>query len=248
MIRILSSFALLLALALPSISFGQDSVLSDTVEPICNPQQPNPILVRANYIRHRHMSSAERDRADAVHAEAIRYRTEQYGYFEGVGDPEWNSQTPRENSRRTDFMGVSIRLNERVIPALQCVEAEIRATCKDEPYQPQRYSGLRRSPTPGREISNHVYGIAIDIDPRDNTCCGCIGTWGEHELCDVETDDIFERMSMPRCWIKALSLYGWYWYGHEDIQDTMHFDFLGNPDAIYRRPDPSDDLKMRLLP
>ena len=205
-------------------------------EPDCVEQQPQPVLIRANYIRHRGESRPDRHEADVTHRAAIRYRTEHYGYFEGVGDPEWNEHTPRELSESSEFMGLHVRMNAQVLPALHCVEAEIRRTCTDEPYSPSRLSTLRDRPTPGRETSNHVYGIAIDIDPSDNTCCGCVGEWAEHPLCALETDDLFERMAMPECWVQAFEKYGWYWYGHEDIEDTMHFDYLGVPYPLDSAP------------
>ncbi|MCA9565042.1 MAG: M15 family metallopeptidase, partial [Myxococcales bacterium] len=104
--------------------------------------------------------------------------------------------------------------------------------CTDTPYQPERLSTWRASPTPGRETSNHVYGIAIDIDPAENTCCGCVGEWAEHELCQTGEGDPFRQMIMPQCWVKQFQRFGWYWYGYEDIQDTMHFDFLGRAEWI----------------
>jgi hypothetical protein len=237
-------YALSLALLAPPAAAQEEGSGEGTATAevlVCNEQLPQEFLIRANYIRRRGMTDEEKDRADEVHAQAIRYRTEQYGYFEGVGDESWNDRSPAQNSARTTFMGIGLRLNERVIPALRCVEEAILAECADTPFQPEHYSALRDRPTPGRETSNHVYGIAIDIDPADNTCCGCVGEWAEDPLCHTGSPEIFDRMTIPRCWVKQFSRFGWYWYGHEDIQDTMHFDFLGDPDAIMvpALPEPS---------
>jgi len=202
----------------------------------CNEQQAQDNLIRTNFIRRRGLTDEEREARRLLHEAAIRYRTEQYGYFEGFGDPSWNEHTPRQNSAETIFMDEDVRLNERIIPVVACVEEVILAECSDTPYQPRRLSGLRnRNTYHTGEVSNHVYGIALDVDPSRNSCCGCVGRWAEHELCDLETDNVYDRMVMPECWVHVFERYGFYWLGHDPMQDTMHFEFLGDPDQILRR-------------
>jgi hypothetical protein len=36
--------------------------------------------------------------------------------------------------------------------------------------------------------------------------------------------------------VHAFERYGFYWLGHDVLQDTMHFEFLGDPDRIVRTP------------
>jgi hypothetical protein len=36
-------------------------------------------------------------------------------------------------------------------------------------------------------------------------------------------------MAMPECWVTAFERYGFYWLGHDELKDTMHFEFLGDP-------------------
>ena len=97
---------------------------------------------------------------------AVRYRTEQYGHFPGFGRPEWNPHPPMHYARRVDFFGRRTRLHERILPAVACAEAEIRRTCGAFPYQPRRLSGIRdRNTYHNGEVSNHVYGIALDVEP-----------------------------------------------------------------------------------
>jgi hypothetical protein len=204
-----------------------DGPIREAVErstPRCRRQQPLPFLVRGNYLHHR-----------GEHARAIRWRTEHYGYFEGFGEREWNAHRPRFYARRTRFMGLPVTINQRVIPALRCVEAEIQRTCRAHPYRPRTLAGIRfRNTYHSGEITNHAYGIAIDIDPDRNTCCHCVGHWSEHPLCRRETRTIWERMVMPECWVNAFERYGFYWLGHDTLQDTMHFEFLADPDRIVR--------------
>lgn len=39
---------------------------------------------------------------------------------------------------------------------------------------------------------------------------------------------------MPRCWVSAFERFGFYWLGRDALEDTMHFEFLGDPDRILR--------------
>ena len=62
----------------------------------------------------------------------------------------------------------------------RCVEEEIKRTCADHRYTPHALAGIRfRNTYRGGEVTNHIYGIAIDIDPGLNTCCGCVKPWNE---------------------------------------------------------------------
>jgi len=78
-----------------------------------------------------------------------------------------------------------------------------------------------------------MYGIAIDVDPKSNPCCGCVPPWNDHPLCRKKVDSEFERMTMPRCWVEVFERFGFYWLGRDErLRDTMHFEFLGDPEHI----------------
>jgi len=199
----------------------------------CNEQTPHDFLIRGNWQVRGRMTPDERTARRDVHQRAIRFRTENYGFFPGFGQRGWNANSPMENSAWTTFFGLRVRLNRRVLPAVACVEAEIRSACTATPYTPVRLSGIRdRNTYHNGEISNHVYGIAIDIDPNRNTCCGCVAPWNEHPLCRRDVDSIYDRMAMPECWVHAFEKYGFYWLGNDQLRDTMHFEFLSDPDRI----------------
>lgn len=160
---------------------------------------------------------------------SIRYRTEQYGYYAGFGSRAWNRRTLASQMRTVRFAGVSVRLHERVIPALRCAELAIERDCQDHPYRPRTLAGVREKNTYfGGDVTNHVYGIALDIDPSDNPCCNCVEPWRSNPRCRGTKTDL-ERMAMPLCWITAFERYGFYWLGHDELKDTMHFEFLGEP-------------------
>ena len=204
----------------------------------CNYQRPIDYLVRENFLPRWTQPPEEQRRRRELQARAVEFRTKNYGYFEGFGDRRWNDRTPSDNAVRTRFMGLPVRLNEKIVPALQCVEEVIRAECGDD-YEPRRLSGLRtRNTYHNGQVSNHVYGIAIDIDPQLNTCCMCVAQWGDHPLCQTPVESIYERMAMPACWVHVFERFGFYWLGRDRLQDTMHFEFLGDPDHILKSAGP----------
>jgi hypothetical protein len=120
-----------------------------------------------------------------------------------------------------------------VVPALACVEQAIAESCSAHQYHPRRLSGFRdRNTYQDYEVSNHVYGIALDIDSDLNPCCGCVAPWNQNPACRKPVSSPFQRMAMPECWVRAFERYGFYWLGHDELEDTMHFEFLGDPDRI----------------
>lgn len=233
--------ALLAAIAAGLIGWSITSSGGAQEEPVaeaprCLEQQPDPRLVRGNFVvKARHSREEQQQRRSAA-AEAIRLRTERYGFFEGFGRPDWNPNPPMHYARTVTLWGLRTRLHERVVPAVQCAERAIAEACTATPYQPVRLSGIRdRNTYHNGEVSNHVYGIALDVDPQRNSCCGCVAPWPDHPLCQLETDDIFDRMAMPECWVRQFQRFGFYWLGDDELHDTMHFEFLGDPDHIVAR-------------
>lgn len=209
----------------------------------CNEQDPQDFLIRAHWQAKRYMERDEIRARRRVHARAIRFRTEHYGFFEGFGRPEWNDRTPMQNAVGLRLFDRPIRLNRAIVPAARCVEQEIARSCSDD-YQPRRLSGIRdRNTYHNGEVSNHVYGVAVDLDPRQNTCCNCVAEWRQHPLCQNQPDSIFERMVMPECWVRSFEKYGFYWLGHDRLMDTMHFEFLGDPDHILRSDGPPPHMR-----
>jgi hypothetical protein len=75
-----------------------------------------------------------------------------------------------------------------------------------------------------------------------NSCCGCVKPWNEAPACKRPAKTEYDRMAMPECWVHAFERYGFYWLGHDVLRDTMHFEFLGDPDKIRRNaPDVAPD-------
>jgi hypothetical protein len=204
------------------------SVVADAQVPgsasACNEQPPQDFLVRGNF--RKTPNGNER---------AIQYRTDTYGYFKGFGHPGADAQPPSHYVVDTTFMGLPVKMHRKVVPALACVEAEIKQSCSGDHYTPHALAGIRFHNTyRGAEITNHIYGIAIDIDPAQNPCCGCVKPWSEAAICQRPAKTEYDRMALPECWVHAFEKYGFYWLGHDVLRDTMHFEFLGDPDRIVR--------------
>lgn len=198
----------------------------------CREQAAQPFLVRGSWFP----KTSDADKLKAARKmleDSIRYRTEKYGFFEPFGQKGWNAHPPKHYAKTTSFLGMRVTVNERIIPALKCVEAALQASGAAGEYQPRAMGGIRYKNTyRGVEVSNHVYGIAVDIEPDKNTCCGCVKPWNEHPLCKDKSKSVWERMVMPRSWVETFEKYGFYWLGHDVLQDTMHFEFLGDPDKV----------------
>lgn len=200
----------------------------------CVEQTAQPFLVNAHFDSFSATGGTSREWRRILDR-AVRYRTEQYGFVKGFGDEAWNPATPSDQAQVVTFFGVPVSVHQRIAPALSCVETAIRQRCADHPYQPYVLSGLRKRNTYlNGEVSNHVYGIALDVDPKRNPCCGCIGEWRASERCQ-NAKTKFERMEMPRCWVTEFERFGFYWLGHSKIEDTMHFEFLAEPGRILRQ-------------
>ena len=201
----------------------------------CNEQPPQEFLIRGNYVYKTDVPRAEAQRRKQLHRAAIEYRARRYGFVRGFGDPAWNPHEPAYYSEVTTFFGIRVRMNARVIPALRCVEEEIRLACSASPYAPRLLDGMRfRNTFYDGEVTNHAYGIAIDIDPDRNSCCGCVPPLNSWPRCRQPAATPYERARIPRCWVDSFAKYGFYWLGNDPIEDTMHFEFLGDPDRIAR--------------
>ena len=198
----------------------------------CREQAAQAFLIRGNWFPRTNDAEKQKE-ARKLFEESLKYRTEKYGYFEGFGSPKSNPHPPKFYAKSMTFMGMSVQVNEKIIPALKCVEAALKASPAGNEYKPRAMGGIRFKNTyRGMEISNHVYGIAIDIEPDRNSCCGCVAPWPDHPLCKAKNKTVWERMAMPKSWVDTFERFGFYWLGHDVLQDTMHFEFLGDPDKV----------------
>jgi len=224
-------------LTVPKAPPGKVTIsLADGKIAVCREQSAQPFLIRGNWFPRTTDAETVKEGRKLLE-QAIRYRTEKYGYFEGFGNPKSNAHPPKFYAKTTSFMGLGVQVHEKIIPALKCVEADLKASPAGNEYKPHAMGGIRfRNTYKGVEVSNHVFGIAVDIEPDKNTCCGCVAPWNQHPLCKQKGKTVWERMVMPRSWVETFERYGFYWLGHDVLQDTMHFEFLGDPDKITEAP------------
>jgi D-alanyl-D-alanine carboxypeptidase len=210
----------------PKATSGKGGVKGG-VEYGCRVQSPQKSLERRNY-----MSTGVIDLKKQ--SAAVRYLAERYGHVNDEVTRRLNGKSALSSATSVRFMGLSISVHSKIAPALTCVEKRIQATCSGKSvYKPKAIGGFRGANTyRGIEISNHLFGIAIDVDPDRNPCCGCVAPWPNHPKCKVASKSPYDRADMPRCWIQAFERYGFDWLGHDKLEDTMHFEFLGDPDRI----------------
>jgi hypothetical protein len=194
----------------------------------CRPQKPQHFLMRGDYVK--------RGMLDPVaHAKAVRYRVERYGSIPGIAATESNEMRVASHVLSMRFFGLPVVMHEKVAPALSCVERRIVQQCggPQSHYEPRAIGGLRTQNTIRQgEISNHLFGIAIDIDPDRNPCCHCVEKWRSNKKCATPAETPYDRADLPHCWVSAFEYFGFYWLGLDSLEDTMHFEFLGDPDKV----------------
>jgi hypothetical protein len=222
----------------PLLALADDPVVT-ALPSKCNEQRAQSFLMRSTYVYQLGLPHAEAQHRKKLHREAIAYRTRHYGYVEGFGDSTSNPRPPYDYVGDGRFFGIHVRMNSRVLVALGCVEETIQRTCSNTPYVPQMLDGLRVKNTfHNNEVSNHLYGIAIDIDPARNACCHCVAPSSDAPICRKPAKTPFDHAEIPPCWVDAFERYGFYWLGHDALEDTMHFEFLGDPSKITAAPAP----------
>jgi hypothetical protein len=195
----------------------------------CRLQEAKAFLKRESFVKKGQLNGKD-------HLKALRFRVKTYGRIEGLGFEELNAKTAFSQAASVRFMGHDLFVHRKVAPALHCVEKRLKRTCTkpDERYVPHAVGGFRSANSyRGGEISNHLFGIAVDIDPERNPCCGCVRPWPDHPACKGPASTVYERTALPRCWVSAFERYGFYWLGRDkELRDTMHFEFLADPDRI----------------
>ncbi len=191
-------------------------------------QSPQKFLERRSFLHAGQLDTRK-------HGLALRWLAERYGNADDDVTQRYNAQPSHGHAKTVQFMGMPISIHAKIAPALAAVEKRIRKTCTGRSsYTPKAIGGFRTGNTyRGVEVSNHLFGIAIDIDPERNPCCGCVDPWPTNPICK-NPGPVYKRTSLPRCWIQSFERFGFDWLGHDTLEDTMHFEFLGDPDKITR--------------
>jgi hypothetical protein len=195
----------------------------------CRVQRPQKSLKRRSFVTQGALDPIK-------HARALRYLAEHYGHVEDDVTKRYNHESARAQVKTVHFMGLPVSVHAKIAPALACVEKRILKTCTGKArYTPRAIGGFRAANTyRGLEVSNHLFGVAIDIDPERNPCCGCVDPWPTSPLCTEKDRSVYQRTALTRCWLRSFERFGFDWLGHDELEDTMHFEFLGDPDRIKR--------------
>jgi hypothetical protein len=224
----------LAAVIAPLASIGDPGVASadakrGTFDSGCRVQPPQKFLERRSFVVARILDRKKHDRA-------MKYLAEHYGNAGDALTSRYSTESAYSHKTTTEFMGLPITVHEAMAPALACVEKYVRRQCGGRSrYTPKAIGGFRTQDTyRDVEVSNHMFGIAIDIDPDRNPCCRCVEPWPNHPLCKLKVSKAEERAALPKCWIAGFERFGFDWLGHDQLEDTMHFEFLGDPDRIKR--------------
>jgi hypothetical protein len=192
----------------------------------CRVQAPQKFLMRRSFL-HKGILDMKKQTA------AVRYLTERYGRVDSEATSQWSQTSALTHAKTVRFMGLPVSVHAKIAPALACVEKRIQKTCTGKSrYTPRAVGGFRAANTyRGAEVSNHLFGIAIDIDPDKNPCCGCVDPWPSNPICK-NPGPVLKRTALTKCWIRSFERFGFDWLGHDTLEDTMHFEFLGDPDRI----------------
>lgn len=127
-----------------------------------------------------------------------------------------------------DFQGKKIRVHKKAAKAFLKVDEDIKK-CSDEESRSYSFDDLQtynwRLIRNGNELSRHSFGIAIDINPKNNPFCPY---WAVCKKQNVLITDI------PECIVKAFIKNGFVWGGlWTSVKDPMHFEYAGEPDDTY---------------
>jgi hypothetical protein len=147
-------------------------------------------------------------------------------YFSAAEDESWECQV------KYSFLGVKMLIHYSIEPILDVIEDHILASARIDPSINEWIEELQTSPPTGgwnwRDVrgsgnrSNHAYGIAIDLTPREYR--GRVTFW-QWQWLAVETLDSKRFYLPPEPVIKIFEDYGFLWGGNWDLYDTMHFEY-----------------------
>ena len=148
-------------------------------------------------------------------------------------DTLWSAHTEDaswEMQEKYSFLGVKMLVHSYVRPILDRITERIRYAALTDPSVDEWISELRTSPPSfgwnwryianTNRRSNHSYGTAIDLLPRDLRGRHTYWQWTGAYTISRET-----HFMPPDTVIAAFENYGFIWGGNWSLIDTMHFEF-----------------------
>jgi len=145
-------------------------------------------------------------------------------YLSPTEDDSWELQ------QKYSFLGVKMLVHSYITPLLDRVASQIRSAAISDPAINEWIGELQTSPPSfgwnWRTIagtnrrSNHSYGTAVDLLPRNLRGRSTYWRWGVGGINDTEN-----FYKPPEAVIKAFENHGFIWGGKWDLIDTMHFEY-----------------------
>jgi len=148
-------------------------------------------------------------------------------YLSQTEDESWECQV------KYSFLGVKMLVHSHIKPLLDKIAEQIYTEAETDPSINEWIAELMTSPPTSswnwRNIrgasssrSNHAYGIAIDLAPREYNGRYTFWQWHWHAAVTL-TDEIFYLP--PKKVINIFEEHGFLWGGNWDLYDTMHFEY-----------------------
>ena len=144
-------------------------------------------------------------------------------YASQTEDDSWNLQ------EKYSFFGVKMLIHPDIKPLLEQISDQIKITAQSDPSIYKWIAELQTGSTGGwnwRTIinthrrSNHSYGTAVDLLPKNLNGRLTYWQWNKNDRMDSKTYYL-----PPEAVIKAFENNGFIWGGKWDLFDTMHFEY-----------------------
>lgn len=178
------------------------------------------------------LTVAERARLDelvrVMDAEPPRRNT-------ALADALWRvdgRRTSWDRQKTTFFLGLKTMVHREILEDLAAVEerileaaeadpavaAFIRSLATVEGYNYRRVDGTE-------SLSNHAYGIAVDLIPQSYRGRQVYWRWAENAGVDWYELPQDDRFQIPSAVVEAFERHGFVWGGKWHFFDTMHFEY-----------------------
>lgn len=159
----------------------------------------------------------------------------QYGQWKDIVDVMHAVGTPGSQGNGIvsyTFMGKNISggVNRAIVPALDKVQADLKASGVKYDIKDIEGFGWRANVNAGGKISPHAFGVAIDINPFDLGNDNCKPRKNNCQHRDPSPSCC--KNDIPKAFSDAFEKNGFFWGAKfYNISDTMHFQYGGNYDT-----------------
>lgn len=130
------------------------------------------------------------------------------------------------------FLGLKTMVHREILEDLAAVEEAILAAARTDPavaafvetlatvegYNYRRVDGTE-------SLSNHAYGIAVDLIPRSYRGLQVYWRWADNAGVDWYELPQHQRFQIPEAVVEAFERHGFVWGGKWHFFDAMHFEY-----------------------